>query len=289
MNKILALIIVGILAALLFASCDKIDGPYLHKKDIAPVDTTPTDTTVVLRNVLIEDFTGHKCGNCPRGHETIKELQNTYKKRVIPVSIHCGFYSKPNASGTKYTYDFRTDAGSYLGGDGTSANLEGIYGIQQFPSGLINSVKKENILTNSYWTALTDSFLNTPAKIQIGITKSTTQSNFFTVNTKALENISNALNMVVYIVEDSIVKWQTDYNAVPTDIEFYLHRHVLRAGLTPALGDVLTTAQFNKDATLQRFYSFTPKPDWVQTRLYAIVFVYDMITKEVLQVEEIKL
>ena len=42
------------------------------------------------RNVLIEDFTGQRCTNCPKATDAIHEMQEAYGSSVIPVAIHCG-------------------------------------------------------------------------------------------------------------------------------------------------------------------------------------------------------
>ena len=43
------------------------------------------------KNVLIEDFTGQRCINCPLASNTIATLQETFgHDRVIPVAIHGG-------------------------------------------------------------------------------------------------------------------------------------------------------------------------------------------------------
>jgi len=47
---------------LIITSCDIVEGPYLTDETINPIDTT---TNTYVKKVLVEDFTGHKCPNCP--------------------------------------------------------------------------------------------------------------------------------------------------------------------------------------------------------------------------------
>jgi len=57
-------------------------------------NTNPVDTTgEVLRHVLVEEFTGVQCVNCPQGSQLIENLINTHGERLIAVSIH--FAGKP--------------------------------------------------------------------------------------------------------------------------------------------------------------------------------------------------
>ena len=67
------------IVALMFQGCDKIDAPYLEK----PVINDTTDTNTYVQKVLIEDFTGHRCGNCPRAHEALKALEDLYGSKIV--------------------------------------------------------------------------------------------------------------------------------------------------------------------------------------------------------------
>ena len=42
------------------------------------------------RVVLLEDFTGQKCTNCPKATDVIEQLQETYGEALVAVGIHGG-------------------------------------------------------------------------------------------------------------------------------------------------------------------------------------------------------
>ena len=68
MKKITFLIIFAI-AGLFLASCDKIEeGEYI--KDGSSI--------WYGRKIVVLDFTGHKCGNCPKGHKALSLLEEKY-------------------------------------------------------------------------------------------------------------------------------------------------------------------------------------------------------------------
>lgn len=282
--RVITILLFGITTACFFFSCDKIDKPYLQKKNSGP-DTSDQ----VVRKILVEDFTGHKCGNCPEGHKTIQQLIDLYGEKIVPVSIHCGYYAVPNSSGTMYRYDFRTAVGNVLGGDG-EIDYEGIYSIQAYPSGLVNSIKKEKIVSNSSWPSEAAAYLNSAPLLKIEIENYFSQSTgktTSTIKTTAIESINKTLYLIVYVIEDSIKKWQTDYSLNPhPDDSAYIHRHVLRKGLNGHLGDQIKTGAFNKDEMIEKSYTLLFGSDWVPGRCGIIAFVYDAETKEVLQVEE---
>jgi len=79
MKKLLALSS-ALLIVVIFNSCDKISAPY-KKPIIIPAGE---------RNVLVEDFTGHKCGFCPRATRAAYDLKQSYGDRMIVLSVHAG-------------------------------------------------------------------------------------------------------------------------------------------------------------------------------------------------------
>ena len=65
----------------LFVACDHIaEGDELIRVKQQPAQ----------RVVLLEDFTGQRCINCPLGSEVIEQLQEVYGDTVVAVGIHGG-------------------------------------------------------------------------------------------------------------------------------------------------------------------------------------------------------
>ena len=56
------------------------------------------------KKILLEDYTGHKCGNCPRAAEKAEELKEIYGDQLIPIAIHAGFFASD--FGGNFTTDF---------------------------------------------------------------------------------------------------------------------------------------------------------------------------------------
>ena len=94
---------------------------------------------VTKRNVLIEEFTGKKCVNCPIGHIEAKAIEEAYPGRVWSINIHGGFYSSteyPNLNTT-----ICDTIGTY-------------YNPAMFPSALINR-QTAGTLANTRWRSST--------------------------------------------------------------------------------------------------------------------------------------
>ena len=70
------------IAAMFMAACSNVD----EADRLIYVKPAPA-----ARCVLLEDFTGQRCVNCPRGTEVIEQLQAEYGDSVfIAVGIHSG-------------------------------------------------------------------------------------------------------------------------------------------------------------------------------------------------------
>ena len=73
-----------------FGSCDVIDGPV--NEDFV-IDTSGGSS--FDKAVLLIDFTGHKCGNCPTAGETAKMIESSFGDKVIVVASHVGTLAFP--------------------------------------------------------------------------------------------------------------------------------------------------------------------------------------------------
>ena len=56
---------------------------------------TIVSTVQEKKNVLIEDFTGIKCGFCPMGHLEAENLMENNEGRAFVISMHQGAYAVP--------------------------------------------------------------------------------------------------------------------------------------------------------------------------------------------------
>lgn len=277
MRYLVILIFIGFIA-----SCDIIQEPYIEKKDNNPVDTT--DTTVYIRKVLLEDYTGHRCGNCPRSHEKMQELLNTYGDKIVPISVHVGFFAMPIG---QYTAEYRTSTGNelntYFGND--NAGL---------PNGMVNRINWQGdvVLNYSSWQQVIESIITNEPDLGIDIKNTYNQGTKVLdtkIDIKGLKDITGNFKLAVYIVQDSIVSMQTDYNASPQDIPNYVHRHVLRGAINSTWGDVIALQTISKGEEISRTFNYTINSAWNSEKCYVLAYVYNDENKEVIQAEEEKI
>jgi thiol-disulfide isomerase/thioredoxin len=261
-------------------SCEKIKPPY--KQSITPHDSD-IDTGTYVQKVLIEDFTGAKCGNCPKAHDKIEELKALYPGQIISIAIHAGDFAKPNLPPyTTYTYDFRTSMGNELAD----------FFHPDYPSGLINRKKINNTWIQywSGWGSIIDTLVLKKPEIEIEIDNIfDTISRVFktTIKSDILLNFNATLKLCVFLTEDSIIAWQTDYRHAPPDIRYYTHRHVLRCSFNNnTWGDLISQGPVQAGKSFINIYNYTLNNSWNYKHCAIVAFIYDDNSKEVLQVEE---
>jgi len=263
-----------------FAACDVIDNP-LKEGGTRP----PVDSTVVVRKVIIEDFTGHRCKNCPYAAEKIHELQDVYGKNVIGIAIHEG---PSNFTGTNADYptDFTTDDGK---------TIYDFFKIPALPMGMVSRIDytgtgTSHLKTYSGWPAISAGLLDSVAHIKLEALvgyESSTRTVTVDVAATALIDFSDDLKVVVMILESGIVSPQL----MPDDTRNanYIHQHVLRKAFTQAMGDELALSPILTGAIHTKQIIGTVDAAWVADNCDIVVFVYNDRTKEILQAEQLAL
>lgn len=271
-------IIIAFLATLWLIGCDVIDKPFEESNVVI------NDTTKIYKKILLEDYTGFTCPNCPKAAEVIHELMKDYSESLIPIAVHSGYFAKPK-SGTapSFKYDFRTDVGDEW--DKTFENSAA-----GNPNGLINRLNNHKIYTYGEWASVIAENLNKLADFKLTINANLNEaSNAIVANIeiKALSNLENQYKLSVILIQDSIVDYQQNGNVIDS---IYQHNHVLRASFNGSWGEEVISSSIKKDDILNKQYSLTVKTDskhpWKKPYLKVIAFIYDAKTYEIMQAEE---
>lgn len=240
------------------------------------------------RKILVEDYTGHKCGNCPAAAKVLKELIHDYPSKVIGIAVHAGFYANINS---QYPEDFRTP-------EGTAWDALFI-GTAGYPNGLINRIstggsyaKQHTSWTNEVYRL--DS-LDSPFKLrwQVFTYDTASRSLSISVVAKAVEKITGTYNLCVVVTEDSLYGTQLDYS-LPSGqqiIPNYLFMHVLRGSLNSAWGTQIFNGTIQEDDENGVNINATLNANFNAKNCHVVAFLYDAATTsptryEVLQAEE---
>lgn len=279
MKRILVVLCV---LALSLQSCDKIEGPY---REVVPIDTAGIE--VFQRKVLVEDYTGHKCGNCPEAASTAKQIDSIYHGKVVSIAIHAGYFSTPSTSGN-YTYDFRTPEGNAI---------DAFFGISAAgnPNGMVNrkGYPGQHIKAMTDWTSLVQSELALPTEAGIKIANtynSSTRQLSSSIEVKFLTAQTDSFKLVVYLTEDSIIGYQKDYTlpAGQQDIPNYVHMHALRGSMNGVWGETIASGTISVNQVFTKSYSFTLPTAWKEKNVNVVPVLYRINTYEVLQADEKK-
>ena len=271
-----------IVAGFLFSGCDEIDGPYGVSGTGGPIGG---DT--IVRNVLIEDYTGHTCQACPNAHREATRLHNLFGERLIVIAEHADFWADPYPAGAPYfTYDFRTPLATQIATD------FGVMG-QPFPKGMVNRMLNAGtndplILDWGSWEDKVTQWLDTPADAGLEITpgyEAATKSITAEVKVKVVNDLTDPAELAVYFIEDSILQWQKDGSV---NVQNYVHNHVLRGSLNGTYGENIGTVAAGTSIT--KTYSGPLVPaDAVPEHVKLVAILTNSVTHEVIQVEEIDL
>lgn len=266
---------------LIILSCDKIESPFMET-----TNNLPLADTIFQQKVLIEDFTGHQCGNCPRAHEKIEELKLLYGNKIVSIGIHSGFFAEPSG---QYTADYRTQTGDELN------NYFGVEVLGIYPIGMLNRIEHNGnrLIQYSEWGSVVLQILESATdgpKISISI-----DNEYDSENNKFLSKIftefltsftDKTIKLAVYIVEDSLISTQKDYEATPQDIENYVHRNVLRGAINGTWGETILSGSISAGEVIKKSYSYMLDSTWAASHCWTIAFVYDSVATDIIQVED---
>lgn len=268
--------------ALVMNSCDKVSAPFVESFDLCDGN----------KKVLVEDYTGHGCVNCPQAavllHDLNEELCETEEKLVI-IGVHAGYFAKPNfENNTIFSADFTTEAGntwdSYFG-NSSAGN----------PNGLVDRVEGSNgyVFFPDSWADIAAERLAEAAKAMVIInTDFDTDSKELTalINTEFISSVTGNHKLIVCITQNNIIAPQKNLDELigPTPIDStYVHNHVLRGSLNGAWGEnVSASGVIDVGVKYEKTYVHKFPADWIAKDCNVVAFVYNEESKEVLQVEE---
>lgn len=240
-----------------------------------------------VRKVLVEDYTGHTCGNCPYAADVLHALECQWGDRVVPLAVHVGFFAEPqNYPDGRYATDFRTPTGNQW-------NTEFGNSAQGLPNGLINRRQEGGSFPQSYtvWAAQVANLLALPPEATLTMTN-TYSAGSRTVNTSidvtALTNMnSGPYNIIVVLTEDSVTDWQKDYDPDLEDenVPDYAHMSVLRDNFSTTWGDQVGSGNLTQGTVENVSMSLTIDPEWDENHCNVVAFIYRTDNKEVIQAE----
>lgn len=218
----------------------------------------------VKRNVLIEDFTGQTCVNCPDAAVIIHELQEQYGSDVV---VAVGVYSGPfGRVPSPKDISLVTDLGKAYWDRWFEEDAPQ-------PIGLINRSRK---LGKDDWKKAVMEALSTPTKMTLGAEAFCDTVGCELAARVAVTGPENTeCQLQVLLLEDGIQAVQTVNGR---NDRTYIHNHVLRASFNGTWGETLILG----GATTEKSYTLALAEDWNPEHLQLVAFV--VLDDEVQQV-----
>ena len=267
---------IGLLAvlAIVFAlstSCKEIP-PFIDFTETLS-DTTYIDVVEAPQNrmVILEEFTGVRCVNCPAGHEVSKALLAANPGRFAYVVLHAGFLTQPY---TDSQQAFVIDESTFLYDFLEAAAV---------PAAAINRVKfsGENflsLLNANSWGAKVTQELQKPTSVNLTLSReydAETRNLRITVRIHYTQAVNIDNNLSLFLAESHIVDPQLIPDGTSSIVELeYEHNHVVRKMLTAPQGLVLTADKTPGRVIVKVFETTLPEA-WIAENCEIIGFVHN--------------
>lgn len=189
-------------------------------------------TEVSNRNIIIEEFTGRNCPNCPNGHVVSSGITKVNPNRAWSMAIHSGYF-------TPQSYpNFQTNISATF-----MDPYDDVAGGLALPAALINRMTTE-AMPRSQWVAAADEVLNQVAECNVDghvVINPLTRTATITAEVYYTANSANASNyLTIVMLQDSIIGQQAYAETNPAQYmggDQYCHMHVLRDVVTADWGD----------------------------------------------------
>ena len=211
----------------------------------------------VKRHVLLEDFTGQRCINCPKASDEIKVLQEQYgEDNVIAVGIHSGplgFHS------TEKYVGLSTDTGD---------EYYAHWALDFQPVGLID---RGAPLEYTAWNARIREELSKTAPVDIDLVFDVKDDQLtIWAEVKGIEGTTTG-KLQLWLTEDNVTAFQLMPDGT-RNME-YVHQHVFRAAVNGTWGEAVSVKEGETFTT--QHYSLTAPKDWNVGQLSVVAFVYN--------------
>jgi len=196
-----------------------------------------------VKRVLIEDYTGTWCGNCPRVNHAV-ELARAQTDKIVTIGIHRSSSNPADANYDPYNFD--------------TSELEAVINMSGYPKALLNRMTRWQPLEQNNITQVINLTQGENPKLGLAMDVSIV-GNTVNLETKVKfsKDFSN-LKLVVYVLENGLIYDQVNYTNFytgPGTISNFQHDHVLKACLTPLMGEEIANSNTAVGQTFTKSFS----------------------------------
>ena len=215
------------------------------------------------KTVLIKDFTGARCVNCPAAAEYAHNLQHQLgEDHIFIMSVHAGFLAQPLGGFP----DFLTDEGTEWYNNHDSNPLFAIDHVALTEGNTLNETQIDAPVAAALLEEQTFEIRVAPRYDEA------TRQLEVEVNAYALEDMDGQFYITACLVEDHIVGWQTTPSGVDREYDF---RNVFRGTINGAYGDAFNGLHVDLGETFHFNYSTEIDAAYNADECYLMVYIYD--------------
>ena len=227
------------------------------------VDLEGSNMEPTGKTVLIKDFTGARCVNCPAAAEHAHNLQHQLDEdHIFIMSVHAGYLAQPLGSFP----DFLTDEGTEWYNNNNSNPLFTVDHV---------ALTEGNTLNETQIDAPVTAALEEEQTFEIVVGPNYDEANRqlkVDVQAVALDDLDGHFFMTVCLVEDHIIGWQTIPGGVDKEYDF---RNGFRGTLNGASGTSFEDLHVDANDTFHFSYTTEINADYNADECYLMVYVYD--------------
>ncbi|MCF8365634.1 MAG: Omp28-related outer membrane protein [Bacteroidales bacterium] len=282
-KKISFILVFALISAAAWMSCQKIDEP-LKMIDQRAFPELPDDTTgggdtldnfittfVDFKQVLLEDFTGHLCVNCPEAAKLAHDLSVTLNHKLVIYAVHAGNFAEP-VPGTVLSPDYRTPAGNELNSN---------YAIFANPLALIDRTVYNGLhqIFKDDWETVVMAELQKPNTVNLKLSNTWYPDlDVVSIDLEAefVAEPEGQYKLVVFIVEDSLVSAQLNNDTLigGDTLYNYVHRNILRDAVSPVYGDFLgDNGVVTMGQLYAKHYTYPLSSEWLPRNCRIIAYI----------------
>lgn len=288
-------LILSFFAVMMFAACNVIP----EDDRLIEVELTPSD-----RTVLLVEFTGNRCVNCPGAAMVAHEMLEISPENIVVVGMHPAgiVYTNPMDPNIDLSSAEAMEYLTFYGGSQSTG----------LPVGVVNGRKFDEtyLQGSSKWTAQVFAQREIAPNCLIDLAHSAEGGSHIVKATLKPQNNIESASLLFWLVENNIVGPQSIdgtlvdayKNANPNaeighgTVSNYVHNHVFRGCLNGFWGEELgELSAVSKEPTVEvvdlptKSCTFSIDEKYVADNCSVVAVLIDTNTKEVFQVAEIAL
>ena len=260
----------AVAASMAFVSCDNIP----EEDRYIEVEVNKSEKVV-----LLEDYTGMQCVNCPDAAAIIDNIHHTFGDNFIAVGLH------PTSGPYQAVMPGKDGVMVNLSSDDADAYYKK-YSVKAFPTAMIDrsTFDGSKLLDNKdKWAAYVNQQMtaSTPVNLSMESTyDATTRTVTLATDIEFSEAVGETLYLQLWVIENGIIGPQVTAKGVNWEYE---HNHVLRSAINGTWGESLG-ASFNANQRLETITTtYTLNEAWKAGNCEIVGFVYRASDDVILQ------